>query len=134
MEVIGGLSGVQNLVAAKGANPSGCGFTCGKSMEGGKSSLASCSQEGGPETARGAPQVAPHRNSEKVDWIDLGLGCSCVTEWHRIFGLHVTLPIRPEGEKVAALQKLTALLAIFRICLLSMPQCVTGMSQGGGVI
>lgn len=100
---------------------------------GGKSSLASCSQEGGPETARGAPQVAPH-HSEKVDWIDLGLGCSCVTEWHRIFGLHVTLPIRPEGEKVAALQTLTALLAIFRICLLSMPQCVTGMPQGGGVI
>ena len=99
VEVIGGLSGVQNLVAAKGANPSGCGFTCGKSMEGGKSSLASCSQEGGPETARGAPQVAPHRNSEKVDWIDLGLGCSCVTEWHRIFGLHVTLPIRPKVKK-----------------------------------
>ena len=66
----GGLSGtfknVQHLVAAKGVNLSGCGFTWGKSMEGGRSSLASCSQEGGPETASGAPQLAPHPNSEKM--------------------------------------------------------------------
>ena len=68
------------------------------------------------------------KKATEVDWINWGLGCSCVTEWHRIFGLHVTLPILPESEKVAALQTLTALLAIFRICLLSMPQSVTGMS------